>query len=119
MSLVLDVLIHEIGSQSNPGLKYQVRLRRDDAGHCWLSCGCPSWTKGPYQAGKPVHLRYCKHTDRTIIEKPFELSRHGYIVNTFIPNNLPALPALEEIKKLSKPKKFEPVKTGLSRKVRK
>ena len=119
MSLVLDVLIHEVGSQYNPEIKYQVRLRRDDAGHYWLSCGCPSWTKGLYQVGKPVHSRYCKHTDRTIIEKPFELIRYGYIVDTSISNFLPALPALEEIKKLSKPKKFEPVKTGLSRKVRK
>ena len=114
MSLTFDKLICEMGSQSSPDKKYQIRLRKDDEGHCWLSCGCPSWITGPYQKGKKIYERTCKHIDRTIIEMPRELAILGYVPFLTVTSS-----SLNDIAVITQSKKFEPVKTGLSRKVRK
>lgn len=115
MALILDHLINEASSQSSPNKKYEVRLRKDDEGHTWLSCQCKSWTTGPYQKGRPIYSRTCKHTDRTILEKSRELARLGYV--PFI-TAITADFHLEDVIAITKHKKFEPVKSGLSRKVR-
>jgi len=73
-----DEVFMSIESQSSPGRSYEIRIREDEAGHEWLSCQCKSWTTGPYQRGKEVFQRYCKHTDHVLAHYRGQLASAGF-----------------------------------------
>ena len=74
-----DELFDRVASQSSPDRKYEIRIREDDAGHIWLSCNCKSWTTGPYQKGKPVYERHCKHVTFCLAFRRDALARRGFL----------------------------------------
>ena len=79
MSYKRDELFDQVASQSSPDRKYEIRIREDEAGHIWLSCNCKSWTTGPYQKGKLVYERFCKHTDHCLAQMRPALSQRGFV----------------------------------------
>lgn len=50
-------------SKSNPDKEYEIIANLDQSGQAYLSCNCPSWTRGAQQTGKAPHMRTCKHCE--------------------------------------------------------
>lgn len=73
MSLIVDEVIGAVQSQSSNNV-YELRFRADSDEHRWVSCNCPSWTRGREQAGRETWERECKHT-RSAMAQSEELKR--------------------------------------------